>query len=484
VADTTSPLDKYVHPLSDRYASREMQAIFSPSRRFGTWRRLWIALAESEAELGIAISDEALEQMRASVDSLDLERAAEYERRFRHDVMAHVHLFGDDAPAAKGIIHLGATSAFIGDNTDLILHRSALELIRTRLVRCVEALSSFANEHAELPTLGYTHLQPAQPTTVGKRATLWIQDLLLDLEELDHRIDTLRFRGVRGTTGTQASFLELFEGDHDKVDALDLAVGRRMGFESTYAVSGQTYPRKVDFAVQASLAGVAASVSKIAHDLRILAHLREVEEPFESEQIGSSAMPYKRNPMRAERMCALARHVIVLAQDPAFTAATQWLERTLDDSANRRLSIPDAFMATDGCLLLLENVAQGLIVNPQVVKRNLAEHLPFMATETILMHATSRGGDRQELHERIRKHSMAAAIRMKEEGVDADLLERIGGDEAFGLSVEELSDMVDPARFVGRAPAQVKRFLERDVAPVLERQRKQILNLDDPDIHV
>ena len=477
-------LDRYTHPLCDRYASREMQAVFSPRRRFGTWRRLWIALAEAEAELGIDISDEALEQMRGAVDELDLERAAGYERRFRHDVMAHVHLFGDDAPAAKGIIHLGATSAFIGDNTDLILHREALALIRTRVVRCVEALADFAGRYAELPTLGYTHFQPAQPTTVGKRATLWIQDLLLDLEELDHRIDVLRFRGVRGTTGTQASFLELFDGDHDKVDALDLAVGRKMGFESTYPVSGQTYTRKVDYAVQASLAGVATSVSKMAHDLRILAHLREVEEPFESEQIGSSAMPYKRNPMRAERICALARHVIVLAQDPAFTAATQWLERTLDDSANRRVSIPDAFLALDGCLVLLENVSKGLIVNPQVVRRNLAEHLPFMATETILMHASSRGGDRQELHERIRQHSMAAAGRMKDEGASADLLERIAGDDAFGLSADELDDMVDPLRFVGRAPAQVTRFLERDVTPVLERQRTRILNLDDPDIHV
>jgi len=484
VGQTTNPLDRYVHPLSDRYASPEMQSVFSPSRRFGTWRRLWIALAESEAELGIDISEDALEQMRAAADSLDLESAAEYERRFRHDVMAHVHLFGDDAPAAKGIIHLGATSAFIGDNTDLILHRDALELVRTRVVRCIEALSDFARRHADLATLGYTHFQPAQPTTVGKRATLWIQDLLLDLEELDHRIDVLRFRGVRGTTGTQASFLELFDGDHDKVDALDLAVGRRMGFEATYAVSGQTYPRKVDFAVQASLAGVAASVSKIGHDLRLLAHLREVEEPFESEQIGSSAMPYKRNPMRAERICALARHVIVLAQDPAFTAATQWLERTLDDSANRRVSAPDAYLALDGCLVLLENVASGLIVNQEVVRRNLAEHLPFMATETILMHATSRGGDRQELHERLRQHSMAAAGRMKEEGADADLLERIADDEAFGLDRDELMAMVDPMRFVGRAPQQVARFLDRDVMPVLEKQREHILNLDDPEIHV
>jgi adenylosuccinate lyase len=483
VADAEA-LDRYVHPLTDRYASREMQRVFSPSRRFGTWRRLWIALAESEAELGIDISTDALDQMRAAVDTLDLAKAAEYERRFRHDVMAHVHLFGDDAPASRGIIHLGATSAFIGDNTDLILHREALGLVRTRVVRCLEAFAAFAREHAELPTLGYTHFQPAQPTTVGKRATLWMHDLLLDLEELDHRIAVLRFRGVRGTTGTQASFLELFGGDHDKVDRLDEAVGRRMGFEASYPVSGQTYSRKVDYAVQASLAGVAASVSKIAHDLRLLAHLREVEEPFESEQIGSSAMPYKRNPMRAERMCALARHVIVLAQDPAFTAATQWLERTLDDSANRRVSVPDAFLALDGCLVLLENVARGLVVNSEVVRRNLAEHLPFMATETILMHAVSRGGDRQELHERIRVHSMAAARRMKEEGADADLLDRIAGDDAFGLDADELTEMVDPVRFVGRAPAQVTRFLERDVTPVLERQRASILTLDDPDLHV
>ena len=473
---------RYVHPLAERYASPEMQRIFSPARRFGTWRRLWLALAESEAELGLDIPFEALEQMRAHLDSLDLTRASEYEKRFRHDVMAHVHLFGDDAPKARGIIHLGATSAFIGDNTDLIVHREALDLVRTRVVRCLAALAEFAREHARLPTLGYTHLQPAQPTTVGKRATLWMQDLLLDLEELDHRVKVLRFRGVRGTTGTQASFLELFEGDHDKVDALDRAVSRRMGFEEAYPVSGQTYPRKVDYAVQASLAGVAASVSKLGHDLRLLAHLREVEEPFESEQIGSSAMPYKRNPMRAERMCALARHVIVLAQDPAFTAATQWLERTLDDSANRRVSIPDAFLALDGCLVLLENVARGLIVNPEIVRRNLAEHLPFRATETILMHATSRGGDRQELHERIRKHSMAAARRMKEEGADADLLERIADDDAFGLARDDLEELVDPARFVGRAPEQVARFLDEHVTPAL--QGRHVLAIDEPEIHV
>ena len=473
-----------MHPLSDRYASREMQRIFSPSRRFGTWRRLWIALAESQSELGLNISKEALEQMNAAVDKLDLEKAAEYEKRFRHDVMAHVHLFGDDAPAAKGIIHLGATSAFIGDNTDLILHRDALELIRARLIRCVDALTDFAREHASLPTLGYTHFQPAQPTTVGKRATLWIQDLLLDLEELDHRIEVLRFRGVRGTTGTQASFLELFEGDHHKVDKLDLAVGKRMGFESTYPVSGQTYTRKVDYAVQASLAGTAASVSKIGHDLRILANLREVEEPFEAEQIGSSAMPYKRNPMRAERICALARHVITLSIDPAFTAATQWMERTLDDSANRRLSVPDAFLALDGCLVLLENIAGRMVVNPEVIRRNLAEHLPFMATETILMNAVSRGGDRQELHESIRKHSMAAARRMKEEGADADLLDRIAGDESFALSMEELQQMTDPMRFVGRAPSQVEQFIKSAVAPVLEKHNSHSITLEAPTLHV
>lgn len=461
-----------------------MQYIFSPSQRFGTWRRLWLALAESEQELGLPISDEAISQMRAKLDEFDLDKAAEYERRFRHDVMAHVHLFGDDAPEARGIIHLGATSAFIGDNTDLILHREALQLVRNRLVRCIEALATFAEKHADLPTLAYTHFQPAQPTTVGKRATLWIQDFLLDLEEIDFRLRTLRFRGVRGTTGTQASFVELFDGDHDKVDALDAAVGRRMGFETNYPVSGQTYPRKVDYAVQATLAGVAASASKFGHDLRLLAHLREVEEPFESEQIGSSAMPYKRNPMRAERICALSRHVITLSLDPAFTAATQWLERTLDDSANRRLSIPDAFLALDGTLVLVENVARGLIVNPQVIRRNLAEHLPFMATETILMHATARGGDRQELHERIRQHSMAAARLMKEEGVDADLLQRIAGDEAFGLGREELEALVDPNRFVGRAPQQVARILKEEVAPALERYGADAHSLDAPDIHV
>ncbi|MGD8360087.1 MAG: adenylosuccinate lyase [Gemmatimonadota bacterium] len=478
-------LDRYTHPLADRYASREMQRVFSPGHRFGTWRRLWLALAESEQALGLPIPDEALEQMRARLDELDLEKAAEYERRFRHDVMAHVHLFGEIAPAAKGIIHLGATSAFVGDNTDLIQHREALTLIRNRLLRCVGALASFAREHRALPTLAYTHFQPAQPTTVGKRATLWIQDFLLDLEEVEFRLETLRFRGVRGTTGTQASFLDLFEGDHAKVEQLGATVAEKMGFPRSFGVTGQTYPRKVDQALLATLAGVAASASKMGNDLRLLAHLREVEEPFEKEQIGSSAMPYKRNPMRAERICALSRHVITLAQDPAFMAATQWLERTLDDSANRRVSVPDAYLSMDGILVLVENVARGLVVNPIVIRRNLEEHLQFMATETILMLAVQKGGDRQLLHERIRRHSMDAAQRMKDEGTRADLLERISQDEVIGMSLEELQELVDPIRFVGRAPQQVDRFLEEWVDPIVQRYSSESNQaLGEPDVRV
>jgi adenylosuccinate lyase len=478
-------LDRYVHPLADRYASREMQAIFSPGHRFGCWRRLWLALAEAEQEMGLPVSDEALAQMRAGLDDLDLEKAAEYEKRFRHDVMAHVHLFGEVAPAAKGIIHLGATSAFVGDNTDLIQHREALTLIRNRIVRCVAALAVFAKEHRALPTLGYTHLQPAQPTTVGKRATLWIQDLLLDLEEIEFRLETLRFRGVRGTTGTQASFLDLFEGDHEKVERLGVLVAEKMGFPRSFGVTGQTYPRKVDQALLATLAGVGAAASKMGNDLRLLAHMREVEEPFEKDQVGSSAMPYKRNPMRAERICALGRHVITLAQDPAFTAATQWLERSLDDSANRRASTPDAYLALDGILVLIENVAGGLVVNPKVIEKNLEEHLQFMATETILMLAAKKGGDRQLLHEQIRRHSMDAALRMKEEGERADLLERIAGDEMFGTSMEELQELVDPMRFVGRAPEQVDHFLSEWVDPVLDRY-STVSNqaIGDPDVRV
>jgi len=465
---TEQAQERYSHPLSERYASREMQRIFSPAHRFGTWRRLWLALATAQRELGLPIPEEALREMEAGLDELDLVQAAEYERRFRHDVMAHVHLFGDVAPAAKGILHLGATSAFIGDNTDLILHRDALLLLRARVVRCVRALAGFARTYRELPTLGYTHFQPAQPTTVGKRATLWIQDLLLDLEEMEFRLETLRFRGVRGTTGTQASFLELFQGDHGKVEELDRRVGQKMGFPRNYGVSGQTYPRKVDAALLGTVAGLGASISRFGNDLRLLAHLREVEEPFEEEQIGSSAMPYKRNPMRAERMCALGRHAITLFQDPAQTAATQWLERTLDDSANRRLSIPDAYLTVDGALVLYENVASDLRVHPAVVRRNLHEHLPFMATETILMQAVRAGGDRQELHERIRRHALAAAGRMKE-GEDADLVERIASDPAFGLDRDGVEALLDARRFVGRAPEQVDAFLSEWVEPVVTR---------------
>lgn len=478
-------LDRYIHPLGERYASPEMQGIFAPSNRYGTWRRLWLALAAAQHELGLPIPQQALDEMRSGLDDIDLTKAAEYEKRFRHDVMAHVHLFGDVAPAARGIIHLGATSAFIGDNTDLVLHRQALVLIRDRVIRCVARLAEFAAEYRDLPTLGYTHFQPAQPTTVGKRATLWLQDLLLDVEELDFRLKTLRFRGVRGTTGTQASFLDLFDGDHEKVDALDQAVADRMNFGEGYGVTGQTYPRKVDAQILGTLANVAASASKMGHDLRLLAHLREVEEPFENEQIGSSAMPYKRNPMRAERICALARHVIVLAQDPLFTAATQWLERTLDDSANRRLSIPDSYLALDGILVLLENVSSGLVVNPEVIRKNLEEHLPFMASETILMRASSAGGDRQELHERIRSHSMAAAARMKNDGAPADLLERIADDEAFGMGLDELRTICSAERFVGRAPQQVDRFLAEWVQPALVRlEAGANERLGEPDVRV
>ncbi len=460
---------EYRHPLTERYASSHMQRLFSPGHRFGIWRRLWLALAETQRELGLDIPTAALEEMRAHLDDLDLDRAAEYERRFRHDVMAHVHLFADAAPAAQGIIHLGATSAFVGDNTDLIIQREALQLVASRVARTVVVLAEFAKQHRALPTLGFTHFQPAQPTTVGKRATLWIQDLLLDLEEIGHRIDHLRFRGAKGTTGTQASFLQLFGGDGAKVDELDRRLAEKMGFERRFRVTGQTYARKVDAQVLATLSGVAQSAAKLGNDLRLLAHLREVEEPFEKEQIGSSAMPYKRNPMRAERMGALARHVIALSVDPAYTAATQWLERTLDDSANRRLSVPDAFLTTDGMLVLAENVSDGLVVHPAMIQRRLAGELPFMATETLLMAAVQKGGDRQALHEQIRVHSHAAADRLKAGATDNDLVARIADDPAFGLSQSDIETLVDPARFVGRAPEQVDDFLATAVQPALER---------------
>ena len=462
--------DRYAHPLSARYASREMERIFAPAFRFGTWRRLWLALAEAQRDLGLDIPADAIRQMRDHLDDIDLEAAARYERRFRHDVMAHIHLFGDVAPAARGILHLGATSAFVGDNTDLIQHRAAMTLVRGRVVATVHALARFAREHRARPTLAYTHFQPAQPTTVGKRATLWLQDFLLDLDEIEYRVAALRLRGVRGTTGTQASFLQLFGGDHRKVTALEDAVCRRLGFTGAYPVTGQTYPRKVDQALLATLAGVAASASKMAHDIRLLSHLREVEEPFEKDQVGSSAMPYKRNPMRSERICAVARHVIALAADPAQTAATQWLERTLDDSANKRLAIPDAYMATDALLVLAENVASGLRVNAGVVRANLAVHLPFMVMESVMMDAAASGTDRQEAHERIRRHTLEAARRMTE-GAEGDLFARIAADDTLGVSAGELEEMARPEKLVGRAPEQVDDFLARHVAPVLERHR-------------
>jgi adenylosuccinate lyase len=457
----------YRNPLVERYASREMSAIFSPAFKFSTWRRLWLALAEAQQELGLEIPDSAVAAMRAQLDTIDLSRAAELEKRLRHDVMAHVHHFGEVAPDAKAVIHLGATSAYVTDNTELLQHRDALLLVRRRLLASIAALADFARRFADLPTLGFTHFQPAQPTTVGKRATLWIQDLLLDLEEVDYRLGTIRFRGVRGTTGTEASFLELFSGDGAKVDELNRRIAAKMGFERLYAVTGQTYPRKADYAFLATLAGLSASASKFANDLRLLQHLKEIEEPFEDEQIGSSAMAYKRNPMRAERISAISRHVIVLSINPAFTAATQWLERTLDDSANRRIAIPEAYLGTDAVLLLLHNIAAGLVVRPAVIRRHLEDELPFMATETILMQAVRRGGDRQELHERIRRHSMAAAEGVKERGERNDLVQRIAGDSAFGMSRDEIDGLLDPARFTGRAAEQVEIFLRDEVGPVL-----------------
>jgi len=462
-----TPPDNYRNPLTERYASREMSRIFSERYKFSEWRRLWIALAESEQELGLDIPEAALQQMREHAEDIDLGRAAFWEKRLRHDVMAHVRHFGEVAPAAHGVIHLGATSAFVTDNTEVRQHREAMQLVRARLLGCMAALAEFAERWSDLPCLGFTHFQPAQPTTVGKRATLWLQDLSLDLEEVDHRLATVRFRGVRGTTGTEASFLELFDGDGERVAALNQLLAAKLGWERLYGVTGQTYPRKADQAYLATLAGIAASASKIAHDIRLLQHLKEVEEPFEAEQVGSSAMAYKRNPMRSERIVALARHVLVLSLDPAFTAATQWLERSLDDSANRRIAIPEAYLGVDAILLLLHNVVAGLVVRPAVIRQHLEAELPFMATEAILMAAAKRGGDRQLLHERIRIHSLAAAERVKEQGASNDLVDRIAGDPAFGMTGSELAALLDPARHTGRAAAQVERFLAEQIRPVL-----------------
>jgi adenylosuccinate lyase len=477
-------IDRYSNPLTERYASPEMSRIFSPAFKFGTWRRLWLALAEAEKELGLPIPDEAITALRGHLDDFDLKRAAELEKQLRHDVMAHVHHLGEQAPEARGIIHLGATSAYVGDNTDLIQHREALKLVRRRIVNAVAQLAEFAREHRDLATLGFTHFQPAQPTTVGKRATLWIQDLLLDLEEIDFRLDTLRFRGVRGTTGTQASFMDLFEGDGSKVERLNRRVAEKMGFaDRLYGVTGQTYTRKTDYACLATLAGVAQSASKFANDVRLLSHLKEVEEPFEEHQIGSSAMAYKRNPMRSERIGALARHVIALTIDPAFTAASQWFERTLDDSANKRIAVPEAYLGTDAVLLIVHNVASGMVVYPEMIRRRLMEELPFMATENLMMRAAKRGGDRQELHERVRRHSIEAGREVKQHGRPNDLMDRIAADPAFGVTRAELEEDLRPELYVGRAPEQVDEFLQEWVRPALERHAGE-LEEGAPALHV
>ena len=459
--------NRYENPLISRYASDEMSRLFSPQHKHSTWRRLWIALAEAEAELGLDVSAAQIEELKAHVDDIDFETAASYEKKLRHDVMAHVHAYGDQCPTAKPIIHLGATSCFVTDNTDLMILREALTLVCDKVAATIDALGEFAAEYRDLPTLGFTHLQPAQPTTVGRRACLWAYDLALDLTELEHRLIQLRARSTKGTTGTQASFLKLFDGDHTKVRQLEQLVAEKIGFDSTYAVTGQTYSRKVDAQVLDALAGVATSAHKAATDIRILAHRKELEEPFEKNQIGSSAMAYKRNPMRSERICGLARFVISQQSSTVATAATQWMERTLDDSSNRRLVLPQAFLATDAVLILYHNVASGLVVYPEVIARNLREELPFMATENILMAAVAAGGDRQDLHERIRQHSQAAAAEVKQHGKPNDLLDRLADDEAF--STVDLAAAVEPSKLTGRSAEQVDEFL----ADVVSRIRKR-----------
>ena len=471
------PNNNYENPLITRYASDEMSRLFSPQHKHSTWRRLWVALAEAEAELGLGVTPSQIAELKAHVDDIDFDVAAKYEKQLRHDVMAHVHAYGDQCPAAKAIIHLGATSCFVTDNTDLIILREALTLVCDKLAATIDTLAKFAVEYRDLPTLGFTHLQPAQPTTVGRRACLWAYDLALDLEELEHRLAQLRARSTKGTTGTQASFLELFEGDHSQVRKLEQLVAEKMGFDTTYAVTGQTYSRKVDAQAIDALAGVAASAHKAASDIRILAHRKELEEPFEKTQIGSSAMAYKRNPMRSERICGLARFVMTQQSSTAATAATQWMERTLDDSSNRRLVIPQAFLATDAVLILYQNVADGLVVYPEVIGRNLREELPFMATENILMAAVTAGGDRQDLHEHIRQHSQAAAAEVKQRGRPNDLLERLAADKAF--AGVDLAAAVDASKLTGRSAEQVDEFLTDVAGPIRERYaRREIVSTE------
>ena len=468
--------DRYTSPLSERYASKEMQYIFSPDKKFRTWRKLWIALAETEKELGLDITDEQIEELKAHADDINYDVAKEREKVVRHDVMSHVYAYGKQCPKAKGIIHLGATSCYVGDNTDIILMSEALEIVRKKLINVIAELAKFADEHKNLPTLAFTHFQPAQPTTVGKRATLWMQEFMMDLEDLEYQKGSLKLLGSKGTTGTQASFLELFDGDQETIDKIDPMIAKKMGFETCYPVSGQTYSRKVDTRVVNVLAGIAASAHKMSNDIRLLQHLKEIEEPFEKTQIGSSAMAYKRNPMRSERIASLSRYVMVDAMNPAITSATQWFERTLDDSANKRLSVPEGFLAIDGILDLCLNVVDGLVVYPKVIEKRLMSELPFMATENIMMDAVKAGGDRQELHERIRELSMEAGRNVKEKGLDNNLLELIAADPAFNLSLEELQKTMDPAKYVGRAPVQVEAYLNNVVNPMLEAN-KEILGV-------
>lgn len=471
------PNDTYNSPFNARYASKEMQYIYSPDFKFRTWRKLWIALAESERELGLNITQEQIDELKAHAEDINYEAAAAYEKEFRHDVMAHVHAYGDQCPKAEPIIHLGATSCYVGDNTDVITMREALRLIRKKLVNAIAGVAAFADKYKDMPCLGFTHFQPAQPTTVGKRATLWLMDLVLDYHEVEHVLDTLMLLGSKGTTGTQASFLELFNGDHEKCKELDRKIAQKMGFKSCFPVSGQTYARKLDTIVCNCLALIAQSCCKFSNDLRLLQNLKEIEEPFEKHQIGSSAMAYKRNPMRSERIASLSRYVMIDALNPAWTASAQWFERTLDDSANKRVSIAEAFLATDGILDLYINVTSGLVVYPKVIHARLMCELPFMATENILMDAVKKGGDRQELHERIRVHSMAAAAVVKQDGGKNDLIDRIAADPAFMMTKEEILATMKPENFVGRAPQQTADFLSEVIKPILD-SNKDLLGIN------
>ena len=466
--------DRYVSPLSERYASKEMQYIFSPDMKFRTWRKLWIALAETEKELGLNITQEQIDELKAHAEDINYEVARGRERQVRHDVMSHVYAYGVQCPKAKGIIHLGATSCYVGDNTDIIVMTEALKLVRKKLVNVIAELAAFADKYKAQPTLAFTHFQPAQPTTVGKRATLWTQEFLLDLEDLEYVLSTMKLLGSKGTTGTQASFLELFDGDQETIDKIDPMIAEKMGFKECYPVSGQTYSRKVDTRVANILAGIAASAHKMSNDIRLLQHLKEVEEPFEKSQIGSSAMAYKRNPMRSERIASLSRYVMVDALNPAITSATQWFERTLDDSANKRLSIPEGFLAIDGILDLCLNVVDGLVVYPKVIEKHMMAELPFMATENIMMDAVKAGGDRQELHERIRELSMEAGKTVKVEGKDNNLLELIAADPAFNLTLEDLQKSMDPTKYVGRAKEQTEKFVSKVVQPILDAHKDML----------